>query len=67
MVAGTISSLVRNFSVLLKHMSPGSLWGAAASATLEAGISLLPILQVGYWARVSTPVRHLFFHLYHYY
>ena len=39
-------------------MSPGSLQCAATSATLVAGVSLLPIQQVGDWARVSTKARH---------
>ena len=33
-----------HFFVLLKHMSPGSLWGVAASAALAASISLVTIL-----------------------
>ena len=41
-------------------MSPGSLWEAAASAALAAGVSLVSILQAGDWARVSTPARHYF-------
>ena len=48
------------FLVLLKHMSPGYLWGVAASAALAAGVSLVSILQAGDWARVSTPARHYF-------
>ena len=35
-------------------MSLGSLWEVAA------GVSLMTILQVGDWARVSTPARHYF-------
>ena len=47
--------------MLLKaHMSPGSLWGTAASAALVAGVSLVSILQARDWARVSTPARHYF-------
>ena len=38
----------------------GSLWGAAASAVLATGVSLVLILQVGDWARDSTPDRHYF-------
>ena len=38
-------------------MSPGSVWGAAA---LAAGVSLVSILQVGDWARVSIPGGHYF-------
>ena len=41
-------------------MSPGSLWWAAASAALVAGVSLVSILQAGDRARVSTPARHYF-------
>ena len=41
-------------------MSPGSLWGAAASAALVAGVSLVSILQVEDLARVSTLARHYF-------
>ena len=41
-------------------MSLGSLWGVAASAALAAGVSLVTILQVGDWTRVSTPARHYF-------
>ena len=41
-------------------MSPGSLWGVAASAALAACVSLVTILQVGDWTRVSTPARHYF-------
>ena len=41
-------------------MSQGSLWDAAASSSLVAGISLVSILQVGDWARVSTPAKHYF-------
>ena len=41
-------------------MSPGSLWGATASAAFVAGASLVSILQAGDWARVSTPARHYF-------
>ena len=39
------------------HMSPGAVWGAAGSVT---GVYLASILQVGGWARVSTPARHCF-------
>ena len=41
-------------------MSLGSLQGIAASAALAAGVFLVSILQVGDWARVSTPARHYF-------
>ena len=55
--AKTISSWVRKFFVLVKHMSPSSLWGAAA---LAAGVSLVSILQAGDWAGVPTLARHYF-------
>ena len=59
--AKTIYSLVSKVLCIAKaHMSPGSLWGAAASAALAAGVSLMSILQAGDWARVSTPTRHYF-------
>ena len=51
--------LGKESSLLLKHMSPGSLWGAAASATLAAGVSLMSIPQADDWTRVS-PDRHYF-------
>ena len=41
-------------------MCPGSLWGAAASITLAAGVSQVSILQAGDWARVSMLARHYF-------
>ena len=41
-------------------MSLGSLQGAAASAALVAGISVVSILQAGDWAKVSTQARHYF-------
>ena len=41
-------------------MSMGFLWGAAVSTTLAAGVSLVSILQVDDWARVSTLARHYF-------
>ena len=42
-------------------MSPGSLsGGAAASAALVDGVSLVSILQAGDWARVSTLATHYF-------
>ena len=41
-------------------MSLDSLHGAAASVALVAGVSLVSILQVGNWARVSTLARHYF-------
>ena len=59
--AKTISSWVRKVPCVAKaHMSPGSLGGAAASAALVAGVSLVSMLQAGNWARVSTPARHYF-------
>ena len=57
----TISSWVRKVLCVAKlHMSPGSLHGAAASAAIVAGVSLVSTLQVGDWAKVSTPPRHYF-------
>ena len=41
-------------------MSPGSLGGAAVSAALVSGVSLVAILQAGDWTRVSTLARHYF-------
>ena len=59
--AKTISSWVRKVLCVAKvHMSPGSLWGDAASAVLVAGVSLGSILKAGDWARVSMPARHYF-------
>ena len=55
------SSWVRIVLCVAKaHMSPGSLWGASASAALVAGVSLVSILQAGDWARVSKPGKHYF-------
>ena len=42
------------------HMSLGTLQGAAASATLVAGLPSASILPVGDWARISTQARHYF-------
>ena len=65
--AKTISSWVRKVLCVAKaHMSLGSLWGAAASAALAAGVSLVSILQAGDWARVSTLARHYFSTLHYY-
>ena len=59
--AKTISSWVRKGLCVAKaHMSPGSLWGVAASAASAAGVFLVTILQAGDWAHVSTPARHYF-------
>ena len=59
--AKTISSWVRKvLGVAKAHMSLGSLQRVAASAALAAGVSLVTILQVGDWTRVSTPARHYF-------
>ena len=59
--AKTISSWERKVLCVAKaHISPGSLWGATASAALVAGVSLVSILQAGDWTRVSTPARHYF-------
>ena len=59
--AKTISSWVRKIlSVAKAHMSLGSLQGIAVSAAFTAGVSLVTILQAGYWTRVSTLARHYF-------
>ena len=59
--AKTISSWVRKVLHVAKaHMLPGSLQGAAASAALVVGVSLVSILQTEDWARVSTLTRHYF-------
>ena len=59
--ATTISSCIRKvLSVAKAHMSPGCLWGVAASVALVAGVSLVTILQADDWTRVSTPARHYF-------
>ena len=64
--AKTISSWERKVLCVAKaHMSPGSLWGAAASTALVAGVSLVSILQAGDWTRVSKLVRHSFFPLHY--
>ena len=42
-------------------MSLGILWGSVVSAALVAGVSLVSILQVGDWARASTPAGCYFF------
>ena len=55
------SSRVRKVLGIAKaHMSQGTSQGAATSATFEAGVSLVSILQAGGWARVSTTSRHFF-------
>ena len=48
--------------MLLRHICllALSLGGIAASAASAAGVSLVTILQVGDWTRVSTPARHYF-------
>ena len=48
------------FSMPVTHMSVGTLQGAAASAALVAGVSLVAFLLTGDWARVPTPARHYF-------
>ena len=59
--AKTISSWVRQVLCVAKaHISPGPLWGAAASAALVAGVSLVSILQAEDLAGVSTLARHYF-------
>ena len=40
------------------QVSPGTLLGAAAFASMVAGVSLVSIWQVGDWTRVSIPARH---------
>ena len=47
-------------------MSSGTFQGAEASAALAAGVFLVSSQQAGDCARVSTPVRHCFFNIYHY-
>ena len=59
--AKTISSWVRKVLCVAKHMSLGSFCGAAGSATLAGGISLVSILQAGDWTRVSMSARPYFF------
>ena len=44
----------------MTHRSLGTLQGAATSATLVAGVSLVSILQTGDWARLSTQARQYF-------
>ena len=57
--AKTISSWVRKVLCVAKVlMYLDFSWGAAASAVLVAGISLVSILQAGDWARVSTPAGY---------
>ena len=46
--------------MLLRHICLWALLGVAASAALVAGLSLVTILQVGDWTRVSTPARYYF-------
>ena len=49
------------FSVLLRHICLQAVSGGVApSAALVAGVSLVTILQVGDWTRVSTPASHYF-------
>ena len=56
--AKTIPSWVRKvLSVAKPHVSRFCL-GAAASAALVAGVSLVSILEAGDWDRVSTLARH---------
>ena len=45
--------------MLLKHVCLQTLsGGVTVSAALAAGVSLVTILHVGDWARVSMPARH---------
>ena len=41
-------------------MSTGTVRSAAVYVAFATGVSLLSILQVDDWARVSTPARHYF-------
>ena len=54
-------------SMAMTHESMGTLQGAVTSTTLVAGMSLVPTLLAGDWARVASPVEHYFFNIYHYY
>ena len=59
--AKVISSWVRMVLNIPKaDVSLGTLRGAAASAALVAGASLMSILQLGDWSRVSHPARHIY-------
>ena len=59
--AKTTSSRARSdVGIATLDISPGTLFDTAVSAALEAGVSLVPILQAGDWARVSTPASHYF-------
>ena len=59
--AKTICSWVRKvLDIASIHVSPGNLWCAAEPAGFVTGISLVSILQVGDWARVSIPARQYF-------
>ena len=59
--AKTISSWVRKvLCVAEAHTYLDSLQGATSSAALVAGVSLVSILQVGDWAKVSTLARLYF-------
>ena len=46
-----------SISIAKAHIFPGNIKGPAA---LAAGVSPVPILQAGDWARVSTPARQYF-------
>ena len=60
--AKMISFWVRKvLSIPKEYMSLGTLQGAVASAALVSGVSLVSILQAYDRARVSTPVKILFF------
>ena len=56
-----LSSVRKVLSIAKPHMSVGALWDAADSAALLGDVSLVLILQVGDWARISTPARYYFF------
>ena len=56
--AKMISSWFKTVLCIAKvHVSLGAVRGVMASAALAAGVYLASILQVGDWARVSTPSR----------
>ena len=59
--AKMISSQVRNaLSMAMLHMSLDTLQGAAASAALVAGVSLVSTMLAGDWAILYTAARHYF-------
>ena len=58
--AKTISSRVRKVLCCYSPYASGFSLGAASSAAILGGISLMSILQAGDWARVSTLARYYF-------